>query len=261
MFINGRLPFVGDDPPAYAYQGWLLPYVQGAPCEAGARWRWYLDVGSEKHCPAEIAIPRLHFSDAPSATGIKQIEKAVEILDYKEGAWNGMRLFVDWLAYALNVDKERAKLDAKNDEALYRQFNLEPLLREPHDYLGAVIAERKGSGWNPFAFYPTPHCICEMMTLMQCAGTRPEHTVNDPAVGTARLLLHASNYSLRLYGTDIDAMMVKAAKINGALYAPWLSFPLPETYWQHEKLELPAPRVISLQPERVNKKGQGLLFA
>lgn len=42
------------------------------------------------------------------------------------------------------------------------------------------------------------------------------------------MLLHASNISMNLYGQDIDPLAVAMCKINGALYAPWMSFPLPE---------------------------------
>jgi hypothetical protein len=54
-------------------------------------------------------------------------------------------------------------------------------------------------------------------------------SVNDPCVGSGRMLLHASNYSLNLFGQDIDPLAVAMCKINGALYAPWLAFPLPES--------------------------------
>src|SRR5919197_878659 len=52
-------------------------------------------------------------------------------------------------------------------------------------------------------------------------------SVCDPCVGSGRMLLHASNFSLCLFGQDIDPLAVAMCKINGALYAPWLSFPLP----------------------------------
>jgi hypothetical protein len=34
-------------------------------------------------------------------------------------------------------------------------------------------------------------------------------------------LLHSSNWSPRLSGTDIDAEVLQAVKVNGVLYAPW----------------------------------------
>lgn len=65
--------------------------------------------------------------------------------------------------------------------------------------------------------------------------------VSDPALGTGRMLLHASNYSLRLYGMDIDPLVVKISKINGALYAPWMSFPLPASFFGNDVAQLNHP--------------------
>lgn len=52
-------------------------------------------------------------------------------------------------------------------------------------------------------------------------------TVLGPCVGTERMLLHASNHSLRLYGMDIDGTFCKATLVNGYLWAPWLVRPIP----------------------------------
>jgi type I restriction-modification system DNA methylase subunit len=59
-------------------------------------------------------------------------------------------------------------------------------------------------------------------------GDLRTYRICDPCVGSGRMLLHASNYSLSLYGQDIDPLAVTMCKINGALYAPWISFPLPD---------------------------------
>ena len=119
------------------------------------------------------------------------------------------------------------------NERLYRQVNLVPLLERPFDYLGQHVASGKARGWNPTAFYPTPHPVAQCMArlLLHDAdkdGRDPRlRSVCDPCVGSGRLLLHASNYSLNLWGQDIDPLAVAMCKLNGALYAPWLSFPLP----------------------------------
>jgi hypothetical protein len=47
------------------------------------------------------------------------------------------------------------------------------------------------------------------------------------------MLLHASNMSLCLFGQDIDPLAIAMCKINGALYAPWMSFPLPASILGH----------------------------
>jgi hypothetical protein len=64
-------------------------------------------------------------------------------------------------------------------------------------------------------------------------------------VGSGRMLLHASNFSFNLWGQDIDPLTIAMCKINGALYAPWLAFPLPaRILGEHTKpLSVPLPIV------------------
>ena len=52
-------------------------------------------------------------------------------------------------------------------------------------------------------------------------------TVMDPCVGTGRMILHASNYSYRLYAQDINPTVLKACLVNGYCFAPWLVRPFP----------------------------------
>lgn len=91
-------------------------------------------------------------------------------------------------------------------------------------------------------------------------------SVCDPCVGSGRMLLHASNVSLCLFGQDIDPLAVAMCKINGALYAPWLSFPLPESILGTLFEPPPAPLPVPDPPPdgvpvfRVDDRGQGLLF-
>ena len=65
--------------------------------------------------------------------------------------------------------------------------------------------------------------------------------VLDPCVGTGRMLLHASNFSLSLWGIDVDPTCVAITRINGALYAPWISFPFKERVLGHRPAPPPAP--------------------
>jgi hypothetical protein len=72
--------------------------------------------------------------------------------------------------------------------------------------------------------------------------------------------------SLRLYGQDIDPLAVAMCKVNGALYAPWLSFPLPASIVGHAVPRPPAPLPVPDPPPaevrvfRADDRGQGLLF-
>lgn len=104
-------------------------------------------------------------------------------------------------------------------------------LAYPYDHLGEVMAEYKGgSGWNMHAFYPTPMSLCRLMAQMTM-GDEPDprkRTMNDCAMGTGRMQLVASDYCMVLTGQDIDPAVLKIAKINGALYAPWMCWPVPQ---------------------------------
>jgi hypothetical protein len=91
-------------------------------------------------------------------------------------------------------------------------------------------------------------------------------SVADPCVGSGRMLLHASNRSLRLYGQDVDPLAVVMCKINGSLYAPWLAFPLPASILGTDveppptSLPVPEPPPEGVRIYRVDDRGQGLLF-
>ncbi|GJL61688.1 MAG: hypothetical protein NPIRA04_03420 [Nitrospirales bacterium] len=138
------------------------------------------------------------------------------------------------MAWALGVADTAPPLDETLHEQLYRIVNIEPWLLHPYDYMGELLAEQRSRGWNTTGFFPTPHAICEMMTQMTVVegesinGHDPRtRSIMDPCCGTGRMLLHTSNYSLNLYGMDIDPLVLTITKINGALYCPWLAFPFP----------------------------------
>lgn len=94
-------------------------------------------------------------------------------------------------------------------------------------------------------------------------------TVCDPCVGSGRMLLHASNHSVCLYGCDIDPICARITSINGVLYAPWFAFPFSSAVVESRvpappPADLPVPRngeVAEPVPTfRVDDRGQGLLF-
>src|SRR5262249_37835543 len=101
----------------------------------------------------------------------------------------------------------------------------------------------------------------------QAEGRDPRTlSVSDPCVGSGRMLLHASNFSFRLFGQDIDPLAVAMCKLNGALYAPWLSFPLPDSVLGTQAEAAPALPASPVQHDcgpgfRTDDGGQGLLFA
>src|SRR5262249_36194383 len=73
------------------------------------------------------------------------------------------------------------------------------------------------------------------------------------------------NFSLGLYGQDIDPLAVALCKINGAFYAPWLAFPLPPAIVGPDRARpsapLPPPEwEDSSTVSRVHERTQRLLF-
>lgn len=184
------------------------------------------------------SIPQIHFYSSYQGQPkqvLGQLEKWVRLIERDGVAWSALTSFIEWLGWALGVHDEPSKLRADTQLDLYRVVDLVPMMEWPSDYLGDLASERFGGG--PNAFYPTPHSVVEMMSQMvahdvKLAGrdSRAE-TVLDCCLGTGRMLLHASNYSLRLHGQDIDWFVLLCAKINFALYAPWAIAPLPEEYF------------------------------
>ncbi len=236
-----RLPKLGDDPPPYSYRGWLLRYVALAHTvipEVNNRWDYHqrtLRAGRLLDEP----IPSIDFLGCPDGATLKALTGWMVLTERQGSSWNGLGLFVDWLAYGLAVASQPPQIHEALQIRLYQTVQIHLLLQHPYDYFGHIISERRSTGWNPHAFFPTPTSVVDLM--VQCTmdelrshSTRSapsSKTVLDPCCGTGRMLLSASNRSVRLYGIDIDPLLCKIAAINGALYAPWLAFPFPEHYF------------------------------
>jgi hypothetical protein len=265
-----RLPRLGDVPPPWAYRGWLLPYVIELHAVVPAvadRWGYLLRT-LEAGRLLDEPIPPIAFGPAdPKVFGL--LRDWSRLVGQDCGGWGDFRTLIDWLSWGLALSREEPRLGDAVNEQLYRRVNLVPLLERPHDYLGEYVAQGKARGWNPTGFYPTPHPVAECMARMLLHDTAQEGrdprtlSVCDPAVGSGRMLLHASNMSLNLSGQDIDALTIAMCQINGALYAPWLSFPLPASVLGNPTLL--SPPTDALTPAaatvyRVDDHGQGLLF-
>lgn len=244
MAIFGRPPCLGDRIPPWHFRGWLAYYVQLAhEANVGGfpdRWSylqrvhaaWSDESGETYLDPGPI--PRVDFGHADRKV-MSDLAKAVEVAGatrYGGWGWSSFRLLVDFLSWGLATTRTPPELDEATCEKLYRSFDLEGWFAHPHDYLATYVCEMRGNGWNPNAFYPTPHEVCEAMATMMFhdaaqEGDNRRKTVCDPCCGTGRMLLHASNHSLYLHGQDIDGLMVACSLINGAIYAPWIVAPPP----------------------------------
>lgn len=233
MREQARLPQIGDEIPPWSYRGWLLPYVMdlvpGVQNTPG-RWAFWFEAITTGRLPS-AGIPPLHLHEP------RERDPAYRNLDrlcrhLHQTSSSALTPMLEFLAWGLAVANEPPPLATDAAEHLYRTLSLDGWIERPADYLGLLLTEwgsrssRKASG-----FFPTPTNVVRMMTQMTlCPGSEPPDpwmTVMDPCVGTGRFLLAASNWSLGLYGQDINRLCVLATLINGAVYAPWLSFPLP----------------------------------
>lgn len=270
---QGRLPRLGDAVAPWLYRGWLLPYIILAHgCLPGFpdRWGYQLRTLEAGHLLDE-PIPQIFFGP-PDDKVFRLLHDWSALIGHDCGGWTDFRVLLDWLCWGLALSGESPLLSDAVNERLYRQVNLVPLLARPHDYLGIHVASGKARGWNPTGFYPTPHQVVECMVQMTMHdadkdGRDPRTlSVCDPCVGSGRMLLHASNLSLNLFGQDIDPLAVAMCKVNGALYAPWLSFPLPAAILGTEMTpamaSIPARGAAAVtQPLcRTDDRQQGLLF-
>lgn len=210
-----------------------------------------------------------------------------DLLGRLGGGWFALAYIVRWLAWGLGVgcNRDHAPQEPESgwDDLLYRYFELGRFQASDCDILGGVIVDNLGHGrWgNANAFYPTPQEVCRTMALMTIDGSSKVEgdkrlaSVFDPCVGTGRMLLEASNYSVHLYGCDIDSMMVDCTAINMALFAPWGVYRterqakvLSEVPRRTEEVVAEAARIRERSgfspvknPTIFDQHGQGMLFS
>lgn len=219
---------MGDDHDPWTFRGWLLPYL--ALCEVDLRISPRYDYVARTLAAGKLLdepIPQISFVSehaAEAREGMKMLEQMVKIVE-RGGRYNrGIETVAEWLGYALAVRDESPDLRREDHEQLYRTFDVSKWLLALTDYLGEHMA-MEGVG-KAAAFFPTPMSLCTMMAMMTYTDCQqPSRTVMDPAVGTGRTLLAASNYCLQLFGQDINALCVLVSKINFALFAPWHLIP------------------------------------
>jgi hypothetical protein len=249
-----RLPRAGDERPAYTYKGWMLWYVWLANFyhpEVADRWGYLMEAASLGRLP-DRPIPLIdftaHWHEKQRVLG--DARRLLERLGHKHGyGEKALEVLADWLAFGLGVESEFPEyLPEKTRLWLYQSVNLDDFLLHPFDYLGELLMEARGKHKKWTGFYLTPHNVCEAMSTFtrielgegDVRGCR----MSDPACGTARQLLAFSNFSMNLWGVDIDPVCVKIAKINLALWAPSAVFPLPESFYP-ESPPLTAPMITA----------------
>jgi hypothetical protein len=270
---HGRLPRLGDAPAPWRYRGWLLPYVIELHALVPAvsdRWGYHLRT-LEAGRLLDEPIPQIAFGP-PDEKVFALLRGWCGLIGRDCGGWGDFATLLDWLCWGLALGGEEPHLGDEVNEKLYRQVNVGHLLARPYDYLGEYVCRNRARGWNPTGFYPTPHVVVECMVRMLLHDTgkhgRDPRTLSicEPAVGSGRMLLHASNVSLCLFGQDKDPLAVAMCNVNGALFAPWLSFPVPahvlgtDVKLPPARPPVPDPRPGEAPVFRVGDRGQGLLF-
>jgi hypothetical protein len=164
-----RLPTLMDDPPAYQWKGWMLPYVilpHRVITETGDRWGYHLRLLEADTLPPD-PIPQLTFLHAPHAGTMNAVRRWVLLAEEYGRCWDGFGQLIDWLAFALNVGQTPSTMPEKVQASLYRKVGIHQLLQQPYDYFGELLSERRGNGsTNPTAFFPTPMSVVAMMVRM-----------------------------------------------------------------------------------------------
>ncbi len=217
--------------------GWLLPILWETDSRLYGRWDYWLESQRTGTLP-DRPIPQVEFLPSPEKSVLKMLSASLDAVPFSSSSrwgdwtgWSHFRYLLEWLLYGFG-DASQTELPTPPvgcDGAsmrLYQLLNVPALQLFPYDYFGDLLAENAYG--KKQGFFPTPHPVVEAMTRMTFSPKEDARlkSVCDPCVGTGRMLLHASNRSLRLYGMDIDETLCKATRVNGFLFAPWLACPL-----------------------------------
>lgn len=206
-------------------QGWLIPYLTALDQMFYKRWSYWTKAVMEDRIPKE-PIPCIEFQMPVMYTEQLVKKNLKSCLDRASCKYsNAFEKFMDWLLWGFNRGKAFPDIDERLDDYWYRTFNLGLFYKEPADHLADLVTEYNG---NFGGYFPTPANVVQMMTTMTM-GDKPIHehkknSVMDPCSGSGIMLLYASNYSLNLYGQDINALMCKVATVNAFIYVPWLAY-------------------------------------
>lgn len=214
--------------------GWIRPQFILTETMTNGRWKFWIDFraacqfGSGKAYIEYRDIPQIKFLSTGQSNNIAK-EMLNVCLGDAPGAcsyskYEMLELFVDWLLYGFGSSEVKelpSKITSDMNGFWYKEFKPQLLMIFPDDYLGEIAADNKVARGS--SYFPTPMNIVDVMTRMSMEhGEATKYQkVNDPCLGSGRMLLHASNYSLRLYGQDINKFIHKVSLVNAYLYMPW----------------------------------------
>jgi len=219
-------------------KGWLIYYLLRLDQMFYCRWDYWTRAFTLDEIPKE-SIPQIDFRPSWNYTARKVQKNLKTCLDYPGYTdHNVFENFIDWILWGFNIGDSFPNINKETDDFWYRTFNLGLFYEEPADHFADIATEYfVGSGHG---YFPTPGPIVELMVRMNF-GDEPNHehkrlSVLDPCCGTGIMLMYASNYSLNLYGNDINYLLTKIAKVNAYIYVPWLAF-RPKTLTMFDKMD------------------------
>ena len=216
--------------------GFLLPYLLDFDALTYRRWDYWFEAMEAGSLP-ERPIPPVDWLGSADPRTRKMIETTLDAIPrhgswQTMGGWDYFRYLVRWMLWGFGHPGYGEPEEPDGCEGasmrVYQVLNICAWMLWPFDYFGDLLAENAYG--KKQGFFPTPMDVCLMMTEMLMGNADEDlraKTVCEPAVGTGRFLLTASNYSLRLYGQDIDPTLCMACLVNGYLFAPWMVRPLP----------------------------------
>ena len=200
--------------------GWLFPLLLKLDSFIWGRWDYWGQMALDG-CIGTAPIPQIEFENVPHPKVMKMLNNCIQNVGSGVSQYTAMEYFLDWLLYGFGKSVVRPKEPEPGAfDRIYQLFCLDAILAFPFDYLGHLFSEQQHGKYS--AFFPTPLSVCLLMagiTYDEGVDNRTK-TCYDPAVGTGRTLLLASNHCLRLSGQEIDILIHKACEINMWFYAP-----------------------------------------
>lgn len=154
----------------------------------------------------------------------RNVRECFEICLTRHGA--NLSGLVEWLLWGLGRGESRPRIPPESADVMYHDLELQRLIAHPADW-GGFIGEAFIGKWHQQSrgWYGTPMAIANLMAgcIAPEEGTdRRLMSVMDPCVGTGRMLFEPSNWSLELYGMDIDHLITNLCIFNAYLFIPWL---------------------------------------
>lgn len=212
-------------------RGWLLPMLLEMDDYTWGRWNWWTSARLRGEIPTG-PIPQIEFEEKLNNPASKMLESTlVHLQQFGVEKFRAIQYLIDWLLYGFGYlhDKPKSPCSADVFDVVTQVFVLGTMQLWPADYFGYLMSDA-GFGEST-AFFPTPQCVVALMGKMvthdvvQRAKEDGTDTrllsFCDPCVGTGRMLMDASNHSLRLYGAEINHTIHRACLINMYVYAPW----------------------------------------